>query len=454
MSDNNNHITYSAADIEKYWKGQLSAAEQHAMEKAALEDPFLADAMEGYEAPAASKPAVIAADITELEKRLAERVAEKKKAAVIPFGWWKIAAMLVIVAGAGWLYISVNNKNKQENTAIAKNEQVKEPQKDNTTTIATDSAHTATSDIMDSTQGSLAINKRKTTGAGENQPGIIQLEDKKDEAPPVSSAKDAAADTKAEEQVVTSNNGNTLKKEAEVVASIPAKELNKVVAAAPSQRSGDLASNDDNAQSKAFNGRASNYHLFNTFNGNLLDQSNKPVANAFIQIPNLKVTTQTDRQGYFSFKAADSVLTVSIASDGFETQNLRLHDSATLNQIILKPSPTALNEVVVQTNGAEKKKKSAREEISIKILDAEPAIGWDKYREYLDKNKKIDEANKNIHGSVVVSFTVRSHSINNFAIEQSLDEDLDEEAIRLIKTGPAWKLLKGKKATATVIVRF
>ena len=49
MTDNNSHINYSAADIEKYWKGQLSAADQHAMEKAALEDPFLADAMEGYE---------------------------------------------------------------------------------------------------------------------------------------------------------------------------------------------------------------------------------------------------------------------------------------------------------------------------------------------------------------------------------------------------------------------
>lgn len=451
MKDNNNHISYSAADIEKYWTGQLSAAEQHAMEKAALEDPFLADAMEGYEAPAAGKPAVIAADITALEKRLAERVAEKKKAAIIPFGWWKIAAMLMIIAGAGWWYISVNNKNKEENTAIVKIEKAQELQKDNTTALATDSAQAAASDIVDSTQGSLAINKRKTTGAGENRPGFIQPENKKDVAPVASSAKDAAADTKAEEQVVAGN--DALEKKAETAAPIARKETQKPVADAGWQRSGDLTSNDDKTQNKAFNGRA-NYQPANTFNGNLLDQSNKPVANAFIQIPNLKVTTQTDKQGFFSFRARDSVLTVSIASDGFETQNLRLHDSAALNQIVLKPSPTALNEVVVQTNGAEKKKKSAREEISIKILDAEPAIGWDKYREYLDKNKKVDESNKNIHGSVVVSFTVRSRSLNNFSIEQSLDEDLDEEAIRLIKTGPSWKLLKGKKATATVIVRF
>ncbi len=452
MSDNNNHITYSAADIEKYWKGQLSAAEQHAMEKAALEDPFLADAMEGYELSAASNPAVIAADITELEKRLAERVAEKKKAAVIPFGWWQIAAMLVVIAGAGWLYITVTNKNKQENTATVKNEQVQELKKDNAAPVTADSANTSITGIMDSSQGSLAINKRKTTAAGESKPGFIQPEYKKDAPPAASTTNDTATTATSEEEVVAANN-DALEKKAAAAPPIARKETQKSVADPGWQRSTDLAINDDKAQNKALNGRA-NYQPANTFNGNLLDQSKKPVANAFIQIPNLNVTTQTDKKGYFSFKAADSVLTVSIASDGFETQNLRLHDSATLNQIILKPSPAALNEVVVQTNGAEKRKKSAREEISIKILDAEPAIGWDKYREYLDKNKKVDEVNKNIHGSVVVSFTVRNRSLNNFSIEQSLEEALDEEAIRLIKTGPSWKLLKGKKATATVIVRF
>jgi hypothetical protein len=48
VSEEKNIINYTAADIEKYWKGTLSAAEMHAMEKAAMDDPFLADALEGY----------------------------------------------------------------------------------------------------------------------------------------------------------------------------------------------------------------------------------------------------------------------------------------------------------------------------------------------------------------------------------------------------------------------
>ena len=40
---------YSADYIRKYLDGQLSDQEMQALEKAALEDPFLADAIEGYE---------------------------------------------------------------------------------------------------------------------------------------------------------------------------------------------------------------------------------------------------------------------------------------------------------------------------------------------------------------------------------------------------------------------
>lgn len=49
MFNNNQHINYSKADIEKYLQGKMTNAERNALEKAALIDPFLADAIEGYE---------------------------------------------------------------------------------------------------------------------------------------------------------------------------------------------------------------------------------------------------------------------------------------------------------------------------------------------------------------------------------------------------------------------
>ena len=48
MAIDNNIKNFTADDIEKYHKGVLSAKEMHDLEKAAMDDPFLADALEGY----------------------------------------------------------------------------------------------------------------------------------------------------------------------------------------------------------------------------------------------------------------------------------------------------------------------------------------------------------------------------------------------------------------------
>ena len=47
MSGEKKNIIYSSKDIEAYFTGQLSPSQRHAMEKDALDDAFLAEAMEG-----------------------------------------------------------------------------------------------------------------------------------------------------------------------------------------------------------------------------------------------------------------------------------------------------------------------------------------------------------------------------------------------------------------------
>ena len=76
MSNPDKHITpWSAPDVQKYLKGELSAREMHQLEKAALEDPFLADAIEGL----SQRPAApLTRDLDELQTRLYARVSKKK----------------------------------------------------------------------------------------------------------------------------------------------------------------------------------------------------------------------------------------------------------------------------------------------------------------------------------------------------------------------------------------
>ena len=88
---------YTIEDIRRYLDGRMNAIEMHAMENAALEDPFLADAMEGLEIAPVS---AIQADMHTLSKKLEQRVTPAK---VVPMRrerpWTAIAAAAVILMG-------------------------------------------------------------------------------------------------------------------------------------------------------------------------------------------------------------------------------------------------------------------------------------------------------------------------------------------------------------------
>src|SRR5687767_2482736 len=113
MAENNNIHNYTAADIEKYWQGKLSLAEMHLMEKAAMDDPFLADAMEGYrltESPSDESAAI--------HGMLAERTGATIPISRPSFQWLKIAAAVVIVATVGYFGYDLLNDKKEGPVAI------------------------------------------------------------------------------------------------------------------------------------------------------------------------------------------------------------------------------------------------------------------------------------------------------------------------------------------------
>jgi TonB family protein len=100
MTPSSENNSFTAKDIERYHSGTMSATERNALEKAALEDPFLADALEGY-----AYTSTPSADLQNLQARLNERTRKKKSAPVVIFGntWMRAAVVLFVVAGGGWL---------------------------------------------------------------------------------------------------------------------------------------------------------------------------------------------------------------------------------------------------------------------------------------------------------------------------------------------------------------
>ena len=111
MSEPSKYPNFTASDIERYHTGQMSDRERNAIEKAALEDPFLSDAIEGY--LFTSSPA---ADLESIKKRLTEKSPNKKY--TIPFfrhnSFMKIAAIVLLVAGAGWFITQITSSSDQD----------------------------------------------------------------------------------------------------------------------------------------------------------------------------------------------------------------------------------------------------------------------------------------------------------------------------------------------------
>jgi anti-sigma-K factor RskA len=476
MSETNNHIQFSVTDIEKYWKGELPATTMHAMEKAAMDDPFLADAMDGYKNKVAHKKEPVAPDIQELRKRLQESV-EKDKVVAMPSqraNWWKVAAAAVILIGGSVLTFQfINNTNQQPEKNIA----VVSPAQNETTTntIATaDSVKQSTNVVSsaDSITSNTDIALNNTTNkpviGNKNATELFSNTEQLDTSL-ANTATDAIV--KNNTPVVASPATSELAKEAEVKSDFAKKDADKSDPKLGAVRKS-LRNDDTIERKKDLDGKNPGDNHVNVFSGRVINQNNQPVAGAIVRVPARGQTTSTDANGSFNFSSPDSIVTASITSVGYETQNLSLRNSNVDlsqykqtrerqsnvdNQIQLRSQNAQLNEeVVVSGYGTKRDRKlSAKTKgIDVDVLEASPLVRADEYNNYLEKNKVLTDEVKNIHGTVVVSFTVTKKGLTDFKIEQSLNHYLDAEAIRLVKEGPGWKLTKGKKARASVMVNF
>lgn len=123
VAANNNTSTqhnFTITDIEKYFSNQLSNAERHALEKAALTDPFLADAIEGYEIANLSKAKNY---INETAQAIKNKEAQKAKVVAMPSRnkqWLRIAAGIILMIGAGTTIWWMNQKPADTISPIAK----------------------------------------------------------------------------------------------------------------------------------------------------------------------------------------------------------------------------------------------------------------------------------------------------------------------------------------------
>ena len=472
MSDQQSYGEFNAQDIGRYLKGEMSPEEMNRFEKAALEDPFLAEAIEGYEI----NPVVnISEDIHELSERLAERTVAREKSI---YGWRRIAAMLVLILGASLVTWFLNRPQSVIQT-LAKNEELRPvPGKDG----IIDSSHQllpakGSNSVKSTEMSNRNINPSDTAAgiaAANANDNIIELN--QSEANPVTKAAGAKSDSLANQKAILITESPKIQANTKEAGGRPGIVPSNADIAAPEEKarpsglSPAKESAPETRKSGPYKNEAANRSVASGqagsipthyFRGKVIDQGNKPVPYAKVRISNTNKSTYTDVNGYFSIVASDTVLKADIMSVGFIGKKTDLSASAEPVIIRLETSTSALSEVVV--TGMDKKQHDNQEKMDSNAEHklnpfAEPEDGWSLFEIYLRNNLRIPAtpSSQPLKGIVTLSFFVDPDSgkLYDFKIEKSMGTLYDKEAIRVLKEGPSWDVFNSPgrvRATYTVV---
>lgn len=454
MSDKEKNISYTAKDIEQYLEGNMSPQQMHAIEKAALDDPFLAEAMEGYEAVKDKEwnTALVA---------LREEVAGKGAVAkVIPLhktknNWWKAAAAVLILGAGTTLTFIFNNKHKNEESGKTEIAQV--------TPVVHDSVPNA--EISSTVSVTQSLNPNASVSKEEKKaiPGTIaQVETagRKDEpgvgsepgAPILKPASPLKSVVAGDDKVIvtaptTTEDANTAKEINAEKDKSAAKQGSEADALAIQQKNTAAAT----AKKEAV--------LNNFFTAQVISTDNTPLPFTNISIKKENFGTYADAKGMVRLVSTDSVLTIEVKSVGYQAKTFALRNNQSQTKIVLQEEEVALKDrkVIGKADMTGNIKTRRATLLKDSVVNVEPADGWDNYNTYVANNLDIPESalKNDRHGEVELSFDVKANgTISNIRVNKSLGAEYDEAARRLIQEGPQWKVKKGRKTSASIKVQF
>lgn len=423
--DKEHSAPFTASDIQRYHSGQMSPQEMHLLEKAALDDPFLADALEGY-----AFTTTPVQDMAEIRERLKQRTNTPRTIPLFTrYPWLRAAAIIIFIVGAGWLAWQFSFSPKEKIAIQPPTTQEKAQQSDPQSETKAPGTDSATTPVPTATEQdareTVTANNRQTSPVTPDRTTAVT----RSQAKPVQSAPAYYQTTPAEQENVAALRKDVSKEDA----------ANNKYEHAYRQR---------NAQS---NESGPSQQPLNLYNGRVVDAQSNAIPFATISNARDRNMVVTDKDGYFILKSSDTTLDATVSAAGYEVNRLQL-DNNRANTVILKEDKAALEEVVVTSAYGNQKKKETMQ--TRKVTDTlEPAEGWPYFDDYIARSlqTRTDQELESVSGEVKLSFEVnRNGEPVNIRVEKSLCPRCDEEAIRLLKEGPRWKKKKNKKGKVTI----
>jgi TonB family protein len=426
-------------DIKRYHAGEMTPQEQHELEKKALSDPFLFEALEGTESISETE---LTNDLKEIDLKINSRATEQqsfglagsasKKAAraetvakekIIlksqPKWLWPLriaASILLLIA----VYFSITPLFEKEDQQLAQQKPMvreKSQEKENKISDTTSHQTDQLAAVSESKPVVIENKKSKSTEVIDSQ----KIKDKQETSPAFAAApvqKDPKSETEiaADEEV------------AKIILESPAVVVTEEKQAELKKESSQVS------RSKVASGFISNQKIIK---GKVLSADDgTPLPGVNIVIKGTTTGTVTDMQGNYQIISELQNPTLVYSFIGLQTEEVNVANQSELN-VDLQTDISQLSEVVV--TGYSPVKSDLDREPVIKL--AEPEGGRRAYDKYLKNSLQYPQQalDNKIKGRVTIQFTVSTDgSLSDFSVFKGLGYGCDEEVIRMVKEGPKW----------------
>ena len=400
-----------------YIRGLRKGKEAHRLEKESMQDPFLADAMDGYNQVEGNHEQ----RIEKLRMQVSAHSAKKKSTYAIT---WSIAACLIIGFGISSYFLFLKQSMTDEVFIAEESVSIKlaEPAAPPTPAIP------ATPTVPATPQKEIALATTKV----------------KTDSTPISEITARQADKKdmiAEIQTTSQPQGAP-------VAAVPMMEEVSEETAALQEVVATIDTFESESDKKMKLAKvATILPQNNMIKGRVTDGKGEPLIGASVTYKGTNIGTITNMNGEFSLVKKDDKKRLTAEYIGYDPVEIQVDTSRTM-LIAMNENKQALNEVVVVGYGAKKNKKSTTlgsdakvKEQTEKEITLQPVIGKRSYQKYLKEHlvRPTDEKCAQVKGKVVLTFLINKEGRPFYIkVKESLCESADKEAIRLIQEGPDW----------------
>jgi len=401
----------------------MNAAEMHEFEQAMMDDPMLADAVDGLQSTAGKL--VVADDLAEIKERLDER---NKKSGGIIIGsfrqWMSIAAGLIILLSTSVVLYRIFYQSDENKSSPAVAEVT--TKKDTVVQIPT---------AVDSQ--TVALNEKQV-------PAVLPSTTKpvlKNE--PIKENKPAFQ----KDNTIVANEQRAMNDQSVAGSTTPAPSMIE------------MKQKENVSIEKTEVKKETADVQLNKFIGKVVDENNQPMAFANIREKKSGIGTYADANGNFTLLSADSILNVETKYAGYFVTSAQIKSNQ-LQKIVLKDEAVIANAPTQEKLYERNKNRRSAMKTEVNESDyTEPFDGWQKYNIYVANNLRTDLFKDKIQTTetkqVEISFDVNPDgSIANLKVERSNCNTCNSEAIRLLKEGPKWKSKTGKKERSRYTVQF